>query len=128
LALAIVDSDVLIDVLRNAPGAAERLASLSLAYDLATTTVTVFEIVRAVQSEQEEQRFFELVGEFDILSFGLEAAQSASQAWRATRAAGTPVETGDLLIAGIAIAHGAMVITRNERDFRRIPELEVLTL
>jgi tRNA(fMet)-specific endonuclease VapC len=128
LASGVVDSDVLIDVLRDAAGAAERLAALSLSYDLATTTVSVFEIVRAARSERDEQRFFELIADFEVWPFDRTAAMAASIAWRETRAAGTPVDTGDLLIAGIALAHEAALITRNRRDFERIPDLEVVPL
>ncbi|MGE0600188.1 MAG: type II toxin-antitoxin system VapC family toxin [Dehalococcoidia bacterium] len=128
MASGVVDSDVLIDVLRNAAGAAERLAALSLEYDLATTSVSVFEIVRASQNEQDERKFFQLIDDFAIWPFDHAAALTASEAWRQTRAAGTPVDTGDLLIAGIALARDAVVITRNRRDFERIPNLTTVSV
>jgi tRNA(fMet)-specific endonuclease VapC len=32
---------------------------------------------------------------------------------------------GDLLIASIALANNAILVTRNERDFRRVPGLKI---
>lgn len=53
----------------------------------------------------------------------------ASEEYGALRAqlesAGTPIGANDLLIASIALAHDATVVTRNEGEFRRVAGLRV---
>ncbi len=41
------------------------------------------------------------------------------------RRAGTPIGVNDTWIAAEALAHGQTVVTANERDFRRVPGLNV---
>lgn len=36
---------------------------------------------------------------------------------------GTPIGANDLMIAATALAHGAVLITRNVREFERVPNL-----
>ena len=45
---------------------------------------------------------------------------------RATlRKTGTPIGSYDILIAGAALNHQLILVTSNEREFRRIPELTI---
>lgn len=38
---------------------------------------------------------------------------------------GTPIGPNDLMIAAIAVAHNATLVTRNRREFERVPGLEI---
>ena len=68
------------------------------------------------------QLFEETVSHFSdlrLLSFTTEA-EAAFHAWRAQK---IRVATHDLRIAAICVAHSATLISRNRRDFERIPDL-----
>lgn len=56
-----------------------------------------------------------------ILSYNGEA-ETAYQRWRE---AGIRISTHDLRIAAICLVHGATLISRNRRDFERVPGLTV---
>jgi tRNA(fMet)-specific endonuclease VapC len=43
-------------------------------------------------------------------------------------AAGKSIDAHDLWIAATALVHGATVVTRNARHFKRVPGLEVLSV
>lgn len=53
------------------------------------------------------------------------SAIRAGQLRQALSETGTPIGPYDLLIAGTAIAHNLIVVTRNTREFARVPGLRV---
>jgi toxin FitB len=91
------------------------------------STVTVFEIrfgIAALPSGRKRERLaaaftdlvaIDLAGR--VLDFDADAAEFAAQLAGARRAAGRSVEFRDTMIAGIALARRASIVTRNEKDF-----------
>lgn len=71
-----------------------------------------------------EQRFDELV-QLDLANriavFDARAAEQAAQLAAERKARGRPVDIRDTFIAGIAIAHGATLATRNAKHFADLP-------
>lgn len=124
VANAIIDSDILIDALKDSGGTADRLAAYALSNGLYTTAVNVFEVVRGL-SEAASEAGLALLREFEVLPFDADAAARAAETYQQLRRAGTLIDTGDLLIAGVALSRGMTVITRNQRDFQRISGLEL---
>lgn len=61
-----------------------------------------------------------------ILPFDAAAAQHAAAIRAAIEALGTPIGPHDLLIAGTVRAAGATLVTRNMREFRRVPDFGVV--
>ncbi len=53
------------------------------------------------------------------------SAIRAGQLRQALSQTGTPIGPYDLLIAGTALAHDLIVVTRNTREFARVPGLRV---
>ena len=127
MADAIIDSDILIDALKGVGRTTERLAAFALTNDLFTTAVNVFEVARGL-SAQATTAGSTLLREFEVLPLDDLAAMRAADIYQELRAAGTLIDTGDLLIAGIATSRGMAVITRNRRDFQRVRELELIEL
>lgn len=95
--------------------------------DLHTTTITLTEIrygigilptgrrrdTIAIAAEQ----LFEQDFDGRILPFDIRAAVQCAEVRAERRAAGREIKLADAMIAGIARAHGASVITRNVGDF-----------
>lgn len=77
---------------------------------------------RVAENLNELEAFF---APFDSLPFDDKAANfyGASRALLAN--AGTPIGGNDLLIASIALAHDLTVVTRNMKEFARVPGLRV---
>lgn len=72
------------------------------------------------------KRWDALVGRFEILEPGVDGAWRYGQMWRYLRDNGLLIGTNDLWIAATALVHGLPLVTRNDAEFRRVPELEVL--
>jgi tRNA(fMet)-specific endonuclease VapC len=68
------------------------------------------------------QRFF---GQFASLAFDDQAAEAYGRLRAELAARGAPIGPNDLIIAAIAVAHGATLVTRNTREFNRVPDLQV---
>ena len=61
----------------------------------------------------------------DILPFDEPADRRYGEIRAALERAGTPIGANDLLIAAHALAHGLILVTANEDEFRRVPGLVV---
>jgi tRNA(fMet)-specific endonuclease VapC len=64
-----------------------------------------------------------LLGEMQTLPFDRECARHAATLRAALETAGTPIGPHDTLIAATALRHGARLVTRNVREFSRVPGL-----
>jgi len=59
------------------------------------------------------------------LPFGLKEAKSAAEIRVNLEKTGRPIGGYDVLIAAIAITHGAILVTHNTQEFDRIKYLQV---
>ncbi len=66
-----------------------------------------------------------LAGPVTRLAFEPEDAVVAGEIRTALQTAGTPIGAYDVLIAGQALRHDAILVTANVREFRRVPGLKV---
>lgn len=112
----LLDTTVLIDVLRGRPAAARVLALRSTGDTPATSAINVEEIVRGLRV-QEQAVADRLFGGLVILPIGRAEAETAG-AWRRELAAtGRTVHQADCLIAATASQAGARLATGNVKDF-----------
>jgi tRNA(fMet)-specific endonuclease VapC len=65
-----------------------------------------------------------LLRPMQILPFDSECAAHAARIRRDLEAAGTPIGPHDTLIAATALRHQAVLVTRNLREFARVPGLQ----
>lgn len=75
--------------------------------------------------KETTQGFEQLLERFVSLPFNDEAGAAYGRLRAHLERLGTPVGHNDLQIASIALANDCVVVTRNEREFRRIPGLRV---
>lgn len=68
----------------------------------------------------------QLLQPMQMLPFDSECATHAARIRAALEAAGTPIGPHDTLIAATALRHQAMLVTRNVREFSRVPGLQWL--
>jgi predicted nucleic acid-binding protein len=92
-----------------------------------TTSVTLFEAryglallpdgQRRVRLQQELEQLVQVEFGHRVLAFDARAAQQAALLSARRKAQGRNVDMRDTFIAGIALAHGATLATRNTRHF-----------
>lgn len=119
----VLDTTVLIDVLRGRP-AAGRVRALGMQrLPLLTTAVNVEEVVRGLRASEQAaaDRLFDALL---VLRVG-RAEGALAGSWRREHAGrGITLHQADCLVAACAVSAGARLGTGNPKDFP-MPELEV---
>lgn len=131
------DTDVLTEILLGNTAFVARAAAVPVHHQ-AVPIIVIEEIVRGrlnvirqaeagqsrISIDCAYERFEETIGDFrrlQLLSFTVDA-ESLYQQWRQQ---GIRMATHDLRIAAICVVHGARLISRNRKDFERVPGLTV---
>ena len=132
----VADTNVVSAFMRDEPDAGVLSWAGSLRpSDLTICVVTVEEIERGIgrlpagkRRCQLEQRWQRQVAAFleAIVVYDVEAAEATAQVIVAAEAAGRPMSLTDAQIAGICLAGGHQLATRNVRDFEVIADLAVI--
>lgn len=134
MSLALLDTDILTLYQRGDPVVVQQVLTHAPA-ELALAVISVEEELtgwytklRQVRKRDQLARIYQRLSEvipffarFRILSF----TESAIVRYESLRKVHRNVGKNDLRIAAIALEHGAIVATRNVRDFQRVPGLMV---
>ena len=97
--------------------------------DAAISVITWGELLYGAEKSQQRIRTIELLEEFSSLVPVLPMPEHAGQTYGAIRASleskGKPIGNNDLWIAAHAKTAALIIVTNNEREFSRVPGLEV---
>jgi len=117
----LVDTGVLIDFLRGVKGSYEFLSRI-IGEGAAISTITVAELMSGKKTRDPKRRRYvlALISKFAVIPMDKEIGIKAGEL---RRDYGTKI--GDAVIAATAITHDLTLITRNIKDFDKIPGLRV---
>ena len=124
----IADTDVLIDYVNGAEPAASAVAAALRGDELVTTVITRFELLRGAARARRPGPLRTLVDQLDALPLEAAAADRAAALSRELEERGEPLDRADCLVAGIALVAGEILLTRNRRQFSRVPGLRLAPL
>jgi len=126
--MIVADTDVLIDFLAGAAPAAARVAAELERGSLCTTAISRFELLSGVRNARQEAAVKLLLAAVSTLPLDEEAADRAAEVRRSLERSGEAIGMADSLIAGIALARGGALFTRNRRHFDRVAGLRLADL
>ncbi|MEK6824916.1 MAG: type II toxin-antitoxin system VapC family toxin [Nanoarchaeota archaeon] len=121
-----IDSNVLINFLRNKPQALSAIHQLNKKNEeLITTSVNSFELLRGASnlSKLKEDRVRNFLGNFTILDFDFESSKKAAEIFNTLKEKGSSLDIADVMIAAIAITNNQSLLTENKKHFDRIEGL-----
>jgi len=123
-----LDTNIIADLIRNPQGkAAKRVAKVG--EDNICTSIIVAAELRYGCAKSGSKRLLkaveDLLGEIDVLPFDVPADADYGGIRSELEAAGKKIGSNDLLIAAHAYATGAMIVTANTDEFKRIRGLKV---
>jgi tRNA(fMet)-specific endonuclease VapC len=125
--LKCLDTDLLVGVLRKQERATRKVEELDKQGRQATTAVSAFELYYgASKSRMVEENVREasrLLSRLELLPLSIGSAEKAGLLFGALELKGITIEFRDSMIAGIALEHRLPLVTRNKRDYSRIPGL-----
>jgi tRNA(fMet)-specific endonuclease VapC len=97
--------------------------------EIAISSVTVAEMMYGVGKSQHKERNKSALESFlaplEIVDFDFKAAQHYGVIRAYLEKMGAPIGAYDLMIAVHALSLGLILVTNNEREFQRIPDLIV---
>ena len=125
MAVTIVDSDILIDVARGDSDAINCLLRLEKTSALAIGAVTQLELIVGCRNKTELQDLEKFLRRYQILKITNQISDRAVELLKQYFLShGLLIADG--LIAATALVHNEAFITKNQRDFRFITDLNLL--
>ncbi|MCC6699554.1 MAG: type II toxin-antitoxin system VapC family toxin [Candidatus Hydrogenedentes bacterium] len=122
--MVLVDTDVLVDILRGRSDAAETLDHISSTDSLATSIVTRMELVSGCRNRDELGEVGRLLRRFEVIPVNEAVSESAAgllEEYRLSHGLLIP----DAFIAATAMHHDAALLTRNIKHFAYLSELKL---
>ena len=124
----LLDTNTLIYFFKQQGQVAAHLKTIA-ASQIAIPSVVLFEleygVLRSTRPELQRKGIDAALKVYDVVSLDDKVARSAAWIKYTLEAAGAPIGHFDLLIAGTALAHDITLVTRNTREFERVPGLRV---
>jgi len=127
----VIDSDILIDLLRNVKEAVDFVSKMEEEGTLlATTIVNAFELYHgAYKSRKHEENLLatrKLLDRLVLLRMGLRSAEVAGRIYAELETTGEPIGLRDALIGAISLTRGYALATRNVEHLKKVQGLSVL--
>jgi predicted nucleic acid-binding protein len=119
---AVIDTSVLIDVLREHPGARELLVAHRQAGRLHASEVTRLEVLAGMRSD-EEARTRQLLSALNWHPIDADVAEEAGRLGRRWLPSHSGIDAADLAVAATATLLSAELLTTNLRHFPMFPDL-----
>ena len=93
------------------------------------STITLAELEYGVANSNRtfevQTALLEFILPFEILDFNYSAASFYGKIRKELKDKGRPISDMDMLIAAVAMANGLIIVTNNEKEFRRISGLKI---
>ena len=124
----LLDTDTCIDVLRGRRNVLQKIQGLS-PDDCAVSSITAFELYAGTllsgYPERERAKVDRFLEQLTVIDFDRVAAQHAASIRVELQRDGSTIGAYDLLIAAQAMRSGLILVSSNEREFGRIPNLRL---
>jgi len=92
-------------------------------------TIVLFElevgIAKSISPEKRMLQLKNMTAVVNILPFGVDEARFSASARADLEQRGNPIGPYDVMIAGTALAHRAILVTHNTKEFSRIEGLQI---
>jgi tRNA(fMet)-specific endonuclease VapC len=122
-----LDTNIVVALVnRSASPLGERIRSLPIE-EIAISAIVMHELYFGAFASARRTKNLAAVDtfRFQVVPFDAADSRQAGEIRAALKAAGTPIGSYDVLIAGQAVAKGLTLVSNNLREFRRVPGLRV---
>lgn len=125
IALIIIDTDILIDTARGIQEALDILEKIQTNNILAISVVTQMELIIGCRNKSELRNLDKFIKQFQIIKLNETISEKAVQLLRLYRLS-HGLLIADSLIAATALSMNIPLISKNQRDYQYITDLNLL--
>ncbi len=122
--ILLVDTDILIDIGRNDESAVKRINNESHKYKLAISSITQMELIVGCRNKTEMKILDKFLEGFEKISLSFDITNKAIELLKLYRL-GHGLLLADSFIAATAIILNSPLLSKNQRDYKFIKELEL---
>jgi tRNA(fMet)-specific endonuclease VapC len=124
----LLDTCVISDFIKGEPGTTIKLKRTP-PIEIAISTITVMELRYGLALNPQRALkiapvIADILAAVTILPFGTIEAEQAAQIRAILKSQGQPIGAYDLLIAATALRYKLTMVTANQREFERVPDLQ----
>lgn len=124
----LLDTNICIYIMKRKP-----ISSLEIFNEkvgqIAISSITLSELIHGVEKSQRQKNnrltLENFISRLNVLDYTPKASQQYGIIRAELEKKGTPIGVNDLHIAGHAISEGLIVVTNNEKEFKRVDGLKV---
>ncbi len=124
-----LDTDICIYIIKRKPADVIKRLMKSRISQIGISSITLSELEYGVEKsskqEQNQVALAQFLAPMEILSYGDEAAQQYGRLRAFLEKQGTPIGSLDMLIAAHALSIDCILVTNNEKEFGRVPNLKI---
>ena len=125
----LLDTDTCVDLIRHQPAAILRKLDHVQPGEVGVSSITAAELefgaARSADPARNRRALAKLFSALIVIPFDHQAAQNYGTLRHELESKGTPIGPLDTLIAAQARHLGLVLVTRNLREFKRVPSLRV---
>jgi tRNA(fMet)-specific endonuclease VapC len=125
----LLDTNTCIYIINKKPPSAVNRIRSKQAEEIAISTITIAEleygVYRSQRADQNRIALLEFLVPFIILDFDQSAAAIYGSIRASLKSRGTPIGPMDLLLAAQAMSRQLVLVTNNEKEFRRVRGLQI---
>ena len=125
IAVILLDTNILIDVGRGVKTSVDVVKHITDESTIAISIVTQMELVIGCRNKSELQKLNKFLKNFQIISLDVEISKNALELLKKFRLS-HGLLIADSLIAATALTYNLPLATRNVRDFKFIPKIQLL--
>lgn len=125
----LLDTNICITIVNDRPAAVRARFASAAAGDVGMSTITSGELIWGAQVSSKARENLQRLRAFGrlvpVLDLPAEAAEHYGEIRVLLQKKGAPIGPNDLWIAAHARAAGLVLVSNNEREFKRVPGLKV---
>jgi len=125
-----IDSDILIDFIRDKDSAIEKIRLLRGKDErLCVSSISSFELLKGAYRSgriDEVERMIRFLSNFCILDFDMDSSGKSAEIFEKLKSGGVALDVLDVMIAATCITNEEVLLTGNKKHFERIEGLELV--
>ena len=121
----LIDTDVVIEYLRNKDKSETELIKLLQDHDIFLSSISEFELFLGAKTDRHQNDLEMLFSEVDVIPFDFGCGKTAAKIWNDLQLTHQHLEIKDIFIASIAINNDVWLRTFNKKHFQRIKKLKI---